>query len=89
MIPSYQDHGESTGIGYVCDFILDDQTWKIGYLVVDTRPFRGEKKLLIPVLHVLQMRWNESEVYLDEKEVAIGKSEMFEPAVWESYNAPL
>jgi hypothetical protein len=28
------------------------------------------------------MRWNDSEVYLDEKEAAIDKSEVFEPAAF-------
>jgi len=82
FVNGFHVHGESTEVGYICDFILDDQTWKIGYIVVDTRPFRGKKKLLVPVLHVVQMRWNDSEVYLDEKEAAIDKSEVFEPAAF-------
>jgi len=82
FVNGFHVHGESTEVGYICDLILDDQTWKIAYLVVDTRPFRGEKKLLVSVLHVLQMWWSDSEVYLDEKKVAIDKSEVFEPAAF-------
>jgi hypothetical protein len=82
FVSGFHVHGESTEVGYICDFILDDQTWKIGYLVVDTRPFGGEKKILVSVLHVLQMWWNDSDVYLDEKEAALDKSEVFEPAAF-------
>ena len=42
-------HIEATdgGIGHVKDFIIDDETWAIRYLEVDTRNWWPGKKVLV------------------------------------------
>jgi sporulation protein YlmC with PRC-barrel domain len=37
-VAGYHVHGSDGKIGHVMDFIVDDETWTIGYLVIDTRP---------------------------------------------------
>jgi hypothetical protein len=54
-------------IGHVDDFILDDETWAIRYLVVATRNWWPGKKVLI------SPKWIES-VSWEDREVAIGLS---------------
>jgi hypothetical protein len=43
----YHVHGTDDGIGSVVDFLVDDVTWAIRYLVVDTGHFGWGKKVLL------------------------------------------
>jgi len=52
--------------GSICDLILNDGTWKVRSLVVDLRASTGGKQVLIPLEHLLEMRWADGELYLDE-----------------------
>jgi uncharacterized protein YrrD len=49
-------------IGHVDDFILDDETWSIRYLVVATRNWWPGKKVLISPKWIDDVSWGESEV---------------------------
>jgi len=52
-------------IGHVDDFIIDDKTWAIHYLVVDTQNWRPGKKVLISPLWIDRISFNESKVFVD------------------------
>jgi len=69
-------HIEATDgeIGHVEDFIIDDETWAIRYLVVDTRNWWSGKKVLISPKWIDQMSWNESKVYLKLSRAKIRQS---------------
>jgi hypothetical protein len=54
-------------IGHVDDFIVDDETWAIRYLVVATRNWWPGKKVLISPKWIENVSW-------EEREVAIGLS---------------
>jgi hypothetical protein len=58
------DDGE---IGHVDDFIIDDETWAIRYLVVATKNWWPGKKVLISPKWIENVSW-------EEREVAIGLS---------------
>jgi len=49
-------------IGHVNDFIIDDETWAIRYLVVDTRNWWPGKKVLVSPSWIGSVSWNESKV---------------------------
>jgi sporulation protein YlmC with PRC-barrel domain len=52
-------------IGHVEDFILDDETWSIRYIVVDTRNWLpGGKKVLISPRWIEAVKWSDSKVYV-------------------------
>jgi uncharacterized protein YrrD len=51
-------------IGHVDDFIIDDETWAIRYLVVDTRNWWPGKKVLISPRWIKRVSWNESKVFV-------------------------
>jgi len=51
-------------IGHVGDFILDDATWAIRYLVVDTRNWLPGKKVLVSPEWIDRISWGESKVFL-------------------------
>jgi uncharacterized protein YrrD len=52
-------------IGHVEDFILDDETWTIRYLVVDTRNWWPGKKVLVSPHWIERVSWDESKVFVN------------------------
>ncbi|MEA1910088.1 MAG: PRC-barrel domain-containing protein [Spirochaetota bacterium] len=49
-------------IGHVEDFIVDDKTWTIRYIVVDTRNWLPGKKVLVSPTWIESVNWAEREV---------------------------
>ena len=44
-------------LGHVDDFLIDDETWKIRYLAVDTRDWWPGKKVLLPLDWIGRVSW--------------------------------
>jgi hypothetical protein len=81
-VTGFHIHGTDGEIGHIVDFVLDDQTWKLLYLIVDTHKLPGGDKVLIGIGHILQMQWNDAEIYLDETVTDIEKSAAFETSAF-------
>jgi sporulation protein YlmC with PRC-barrel domain len=63
-VSAYEIHAQDGEIGHVEDFVIDDETWRIRYLVVVTRNwFPGKRVLLSP-------EWIE-EISADEREIFV------------------
>ncbi len=77
-VKGYHIHATDGDIGHVSDFIIDDQTWKLEYLVVDTHNWFGGKKVLIAVKHICKVQWADSKVYVDVNMDFIKSNEAFE-----------
>ncbi|MDQ3815128.1 MAG: PRC-barrel domain-containing protein, partial [Armatimonadota bacterium] len=67
-------------IGHVDDFVLDDHTWAIRYLVIDTRNWWPGKKILLAPPWVHQVSWAESKVYVDLPRATIQGSPEYDPS---------
>ena len=52
-------------IGYVEDFIIEDKTWVIRYLIINTRNWWPGKKVLISPQWVERVSWTDSNVYVN------------------------
>jgi hypothetical protein len=52
-------------IGHVEDFIIDDETWAIRYLVVGTRNWWPGKRVLVSPQWIERVSWNESKVFVN------------------------
>ncbi len=52
-------------IGHVEDFVLDDETWAIRYLVIDTRNWLPGRKVLISPKWLERVSWSESKVFVN------------------------
>ena len=52
-------------IGHVEDFIVDDETWAIRYLITDTRNWWPGKKVLISPKWIESVSWSESKVFVN------------------------
>jgi hypothetical protein len=58
-------------IGHVDDFIIDDETWTIRYLIVATRNWWPGRKVLISPKWIQNVSWEEREVAIDLSREAI------------------
>jgi sporulation protein YlmC with PRC-barrel domain len=56
-------HGDE--IGRVDDFLMDDETWKITHLIVDTHTSIGGRKVLVAVGHIEAINWADKRVTVD------------------------
>jgi uncharacterized protein YrrD len=61
-------------IGHVDDFVIDDDTWTIRYLIVDTQNWWPGKKVLIPTQWIERISWEESRVFIHLTREAIKQS---------------
>jgi hypothetical protein len=52
-------------IGHVEDFIIDDETWAIRYLIIDTRNWWPGKKVLVSLQWIERVSWIESKVFVN------------------------
>jgi len=56
-------HALDGDVGRIADFIVDDESWIIRHLVVDTGRGPSEKKVLVPPGWVKRIEWQERKVY--------------------------
>ena len=52
-------------IGHVDDFIIDDETWAIRYLIIDTKNWWPGKKVLVSPQWIERVSWSESKVFVN------------------------
>jgi hypothetical protein len=52
-------------IGHVEDFIIDDETWAIRYLIIDTRDWWPGKKVLVSPRWIERVSWSEAKVFVN------------------------
>ena len=61
-------------LGHVEDFIIDDETWAIRYLIIDTKNWWGGKKVLISPKWIDRISWKESKVFINLSRETIKQS---------------
>jgi len=52
-------------LGHVEDFLFDDATWDLRYIVVDTRNWLPGKKVLVTPQWIEKITWAERQVHVD------------------------
>jgi sporulation protein YlmC with PRC-barrel domain len=77
-VTGYHLHATDGNIGHVRDFIMDDETWQLMYLVVAIHNWLGGKKVLIPVRHIEKVEWDSSKVFVDASIAFIENSPLFD-----------
>ncbi len=80
IIERYYIEAADGEIGHVEDFIMDDDTWTIRYLVVNTRNWWPGKKVLIPPQWINQLNWVDSRVYVGLDRESIKNAPRYEPS---------
>jgi hypothetical protein len=77
-VTGYAVHARDGALGHVQDFVLDDESWAIRYLVVDTRNWWPGKKVLVSPHWVTDIAWSERTVRFDATRERIKASPEFD-----------
>jgi len=87
----YSIEATDDGIGHIDDFFVDDQDWRIRYLLVDTGNWLPGKKVLISPSWVESVDWNEGRVFVNMSKEQVKNSPEYDPsnAIPRSYEAEL
>ena len=64
-VSGYRIQSTDGEIGHVEDFIIDDQTWAIRYLIIDTGNWWLGKKVLVSPRWIDRVSWDESKVFIN------------------------
>jgi hypothetical protein len=64
-VSGHHIQAEDGDIGHVEDFIIDDETWAIRYLIVDTRNWWPGKQVLVATQWIERVSWSESTVFVN------------------------
>jgi len=78
-VTGYHIEATDGDIGHVEDFILDDETWEIRYMVVDTQNWWQGKKVLVAPQWISRVSWDDSTVYVDLSKETIKNGPEYHP----------
>jgi hypothetical protein len=73
-VRGYHVHGTDESIGHVEDYIVDDETWAVRYLVIDTRNWWFGKRVIVAPQWATRVDWAERNVYVDKTREALKNS---------------
>lgn len=78
-VTGYHIHAMDGSIGHVDDFIVDDESWAIRFLVVDTKNWLPGKRVLIAPLWVEAIDWETRQVRVDLTKEGVKNAPEFDP----------
>ena len=70
-VTGYHVHAVDGEIGHIDDFIVDDETWAIRYLVVDTRNWWPGQRVLVSIRWIERVSWEDSKVFVNVTRQAV------------------
>lgn len=75
----YHIAAQDSEIGHVEDFVIDDVSWSIRYMIVDTKNWWPGKKVLISPEWVDRVSWSDQKVYVNLPREAVERAPEFSP----------
>jgi sporulation protein YlmC with PRC-barrel domain len=73
-VSGYHVHASDGEIGHVEDFIIDDESWAIRYLIINTRNLWSGKRVLISPKWIEHVSWDESKIFVNVTQEAVRQS---------------
>jgi hypothetical protein len=64
-VAGYHIHALDGGIGHIEDFVIDDETWAIRYLIADTTNLWPGKKVLLSTRWIQSVSWGDKKVFVN------------------------
>jgi uncharacterized protein YwbE len=64
-VHGYTIQAKDGEIGHIADFVVDDETWSIRYMIVDTQNWWPGKKVLVSPRWIERVSWAESKVFVN------------------------
>jgi uncharacterized protein YrrD len=81
-VSGYHIQAMDDSIGHVEDFIFDDETWALCYILVNIRNWLpGGKKVLVSCLWIRDVIWGESKVSVDVVKETIAGAPDYDPEI--------
>jgi len=80
-VTGYHIRARDGAIGHTDDFIVDDETWAIRYMVVDTRNWWPGKHVLVAPEWIGAIDWGTSTVEVDLQRETIKQAPEYDPAM--------
>jgi sporulation protein YlmC with PRC-barrel domain len=74
QVTGYHVQATDGEIGHIEDFVIDDETWTIRYLIVGTRNWWPGKKVLVAPQWIERVSWSESKVFINLSRETIKQS---------------
>jgi hypothetical protein len=78
-VTGYHIHATDGDIGHVSGFLVDDDTWAIRYLVIDTSNWWVGHKVLIAPSWIKGVHWSDQTVSVDLRRQSIKNAPTYEP----------
>jgi hypothetical protein len=75
----YNIRARDGDIGHVEDFVVDDQTWMINYMIVNTGNWLPGRDVVVSPSCIEIIDWSESKVHMELYRETIEKSPEFDP----------
>jgi uncharacterized protein YrrD len=73
-VSGYYIHATDGEIGHVEDFVIDDETWAIRYLIIKTSNWWAGKKVLVSPQWIERVSWDDKTVFINLSREAIKQS---------------
>jgi len=80
QVTGYHIQAMDGEIGHVQDFIVDDETWAIRYVVVNTQNWLPGKKVLVSPAWIRRVSWDKSKVFVGLSREPVKNSPGFDPS---------
>jgi sporulation protein YlmC with PRC-barrel domain len=77
----YHIQGTDEAIGHIEDFIVDDETWEVRYLVIDTSNWWFGKRVLIAPRWASRISWEKKLLYVEMSRDSIKNSPELDPSL--------
>ncbi|MGH9632934.1 MAG: PRC-barrel domain-containing protein [Bryobacteraceae bacterium] len=68
-------------IGHIEDFLIDDESSRFRYIVIDTRNWLPGKRVVIPTRWITDVSWAEARITVDVPKEAVRNSPEYNPAI--------
>ena len=79
-VTGYHIHATDGGMGHVEDFLVEDASWRIRYLVVDTKNWWPGQRVLISPRTVREIDWADRSIHLNISRQQIKHGRAYDPA---------
>lgn len=80
-VAGYHLQATDEGIGHLEDFLVDDVSWAIRYVVVDTSNWWPGKHVVIPPQWIQQLDWDAKKVMVDVQRSIVQGAPEYDPAI--------
>lgn len=80
-VQNYRIHALDGDIGHIETFLIDDTSWQIRYVVVDTRNWLPGKKVLLSPLWFTDIDWFEARAYVELHKKTIEEAPEYDPNI--------